>query len=228
MEQTERRKREASAADAEKKKQEEIAAFAKKVRWPLPPPFPPALFHPPPPPPPPRLPFQNAQYLSQDITKLEAAARRNLDLSKLQQEARENELKARQEENRRKVEHSRKVDYLVRATRDAERAKVAERLPRAIEERERFVAEHNAKVEAVNAKRVRDYTAIQAQLPAMRPRIEAFVATLLAQRRADHDAAKVRFFFNRLLPPTPPPPPLSIRLCCSLGHRRPYGAHSSR
>jgi translation initiation factor 3 subunit A len=123
-----------------------------------------------------------------DVAKLAA---KHLDQAALQRAVNEKLLKAREEENRKRAEQARRVDYLVRALRETERAKLDVLLKATLEADAAYVAKYNADNLAARRATFDGATAIKGKIGRMLPYAEEFESRVLAKRQELYAVQKV-------------------------------------
>lgn len=123
---------------------------------------------------------------------LEKLAAKHLDQAALQRAVQEKLLKAKEEETRRRAEQARKVDYLVRALREAESTKVQALLQATLASEKAYVEEYNTS--NLNKKRSTFETAmaVKGKITRMVPAAEAFEERIMKRRREQYLQKKVR------------------------------------
>lgn len=126
------------------------------------------------------------------IKDLEAAAAAHMDMATLQAQALERARKEQETENRRRTEQARRVDYLIRALREAERPKIEAHLKTVQTEQEGHVRTYNEGTLARARKQWDDALAMKSSMSKIMPHVEAYEAKIMKARAEMHNATKVR------------------------------------
>lgn len=126
------------------------------------------------------------------IKDLEAAAAAHLDMATLQAQALERARKEQDAENRRRTEQARRVDYLIRALREAERPKIDAHLKVVQTEQEAHVRAFNEGTLARARKQWEDAMAMKSSMSKIMPHVETYEAKIMKAREEQHNATKVR------------------------------------
>jgi hypothetical protein len=181
-----------------------------------------------------------AKEAQMDVAKLAA---QHLDRAALQRAVNERLQRARDDENRRRVEQGRRVDYLVRALRETERPKVEALLKATLDGQKSYVAKHNE--DQLTAKRATfdAATAVKGKISKLVPFVEEFEKQLMKRREAAFEVIRVSagncpfrpkraVFVLFVYPPRSsrrslyPPDVPNKRAPAVPRVRRPHGAHS--
>lgn len=179
-----------------KQKLEEAQKIAEMVRAAR---MPAAQFHSgsiltPAPAPPPRSPAQAG-------IDIKAIATDHLDVEKLRREARDKQLKEKADELQKRTAEARRMDYLTRAIREAERTKVDALRATVIAETAEQIAAVNEAIDEKSRKAQADYAKLQPKLDAIRPVVNAMLEAVAIKRAAEYKAQKVSGPGTRMPPP---------------------------
>jgi translation initiation factor 3 subunit A len=127
----------------------------------------------------------------QDLERFKKMAEEHLDQAALQRAVQEKLLKAKEEEAKKRVEQARRVDYLVRALREAERAKVEALLASTLEADAAYVAAFNSSTLARKRAVYDTAMKIKASIARMLPYADDFEEAVLVKRREEYAKSKV-------------------------------------
>jgi translation initiation factor 3 subunit A len=127
-----------------------------------------------------------------DLERFRKLAEEHHDQAALQRAVQEKVMKAKDKEAKERVEQARRVDYLVRALREAERPKVEALLSATLQAEELFVRTYNetqlSRKRAVHDEAMR----VKARIARMLPYSETFEEVVLAKRQAEYAKQQVR------------------------------------
>jgi hypothetical protein len=115
----------------------------------------------------------------------------SVDKKSLEKEVRELALKARDEEHKKRAETAKKLDYLIRSLREAERAKLPSVLSAAFEQDTKHVNDLNARASAEAAQRHQAAMAAKARLIRLLPYAQEFEEKVFLARKAAAAAERV-------------------------------------
>jgi len=126
-----------------------------------------------------------------DLERFRKLAEQHHDQAALQRAVQEKVMKAKDKEAKERVEQARRVDYLVRALREAERPKVEALLAATLQADELYVRSYNegqlSKRRAVHDEAMR----VKARIARMLPYSDAFEETVLVKRQAEYAKQQV-------------------------------------
>jgi translation initiation factor 3 subunit A len=127
-----------------------------------------------------------------DLERFRKLAEEHHDQAALQRAVQEKVMKAKDKEAKERVEQARRVDYLVRALREAERPKVDALLAATLQTDELYVRSYNEtqleRKRAVHDEAMR----VKARIARMLPYSDAFEEAVLVKRRAEYAKQQVR------------------------------------
>ena len=130
----------------------------------------------------------------QDTSILESGEGvKGVDRAALEKEVRDKAQKAREEELRKRGEQARRADYLTRALREAERAKVVALTSAQIADDSNYIATASAAVVAKAEARHTAAMAVKARLVRMLPYAAGYEADVIERRRKAGEAEWVSF-----------------------------------
>ena len=128
-----------------------------------------------------------------DLERFRKLAEEHHDQAALQRAVQEKVMKAKDKEAKERVEQARRVDYLVRALREAERPKVEALLSATLQAEELFVRTYNetqlSRKRAVHDEAMR----VKARIARMLPYSETFEEVVLAKRQAEYAKQQVSY-----------------------------------
>jgi hypothetical protein len=131
----------------------------------------------------------------QDLDLLKKMAKDHLDQAALQRAVQEKVLKAKEEETKRRVDQARRVEYLVRALREAEKPKLDAMISSTMEDDALYVTQFHAN----NLERKRAiYEAamkVKSRIARMVAHADAFEEAVLVKRREAYEKIKVSLLF---------------------------------
>ncbi len=123
-----------------------------------------------------------------DISKLAA---KHLDQAALQRALNEKLLRAREEDNKKRAEQARRVDYLVRALRETERPKVEAYLKVALDRTSAHIAEYNKRELDRETAKFQSREAMKASLARISPYAADFERQVMRKREEAHRILRV-------------------------------------
>ena len=131
----------------------------------------------------------------QDLDLLKKMAKDHLDQAALQRAVQEKVLKAKEEETKRRMDQARRVEYLVRALREAEKPKLDAMISSTMEDDALYVTQFHAS----NLERKRSiYEAamkVKSRIAKMVAHADAFEEAVLIKRREAYEKVKVSLIF---------------------------------
>lgn len=131
----------------------------------------------------------------QDLDLLKKMAKDHLDQAALQRAVQEKVLKAKEEETKRRVDQARRVEYLVRALREAEKPKLDAMISSTMEDDALYVTQFHSN----NLERKRAiYEAamkVKSRIARMVAHADAFEEAVLVKRREAYEKIKVSLLF---------------------------------
>lgn len=131
----------------------------------------------------------------QDLDLLKKMAKDHLDQAALQRAVQEKVIKAKEEETKRRVDQARRVEYLVRALREAEKPKLDSMISSTMDEDSLYVTQFHAN----NLERKRAiYEAamkVKSRIARMVVHADAFEEAVLVKRREAYEKVKVSIVF---------------------------------
>ncbi len=122
---------------------------------------------------------------------LQAMASAHMDMATLQAQAQDRARKELETETRQRTEQARRVDYLIRALREAEQPKIKAFLSTLQASQEAHVRAHNDAVLARARKQFDDAVALKSSLAKMMPFVGDFEARVMAKRVEQHASTRV-------------------------------------